>query len=172
MTNVGPGTTRDMVMTLRAARERLGLSINEVMVLLTKNSEETGAALPSPTTVRSVLNGDLDKISGFSVDTLSPLRDVLIRREIGDPQERINVLLDVISMQEETIQRQLEELKALSEAQRLRCKKCEADVHFYKDQIAIKDRRMERKDRWIAQLLKLPRDGESVLLGDEAPGDP
>lgn len=161
-----------MVMTLRAARERLGLSINEIMLLLTKNSEETGAALPSQTTVRSILNGDLDKISGFSVDSLSPLRDVLIRREIGDPQERINVLLDVISMQEETIQRQSEELKVLSETQRLHCKKCEADVKFYKDQIAIKDRRMERKDRWIAQLLKLPRDGESVLLGDEAPGDP
>ena len=74
-------------------------------------------------------------------------------------------------MQEETIQRQLEELKALSETQRLRCKKCEADVHFYKDQIAIKDRRMERKDRWIAQLLKLPLDESPAGIEAEAPGD-
>ena len=153
---MGPGTTRDIVMTLRKAREDFGLSINEIMALLKKHSEETGAPLPSPTSVRSVLNGDLDKISGFSMDTLSPLREVLIHGEVGNPEERIDALLDVISMQEETIQRLTEELKAVEETQQIRCKKCEADMKFYKEQIAIKDKRMERKDRWIAELLKLP----------------
>ena len=112
--------------------------------------------MPSPTTVRSVLNGDLDKISGFSMDTLTALRDVLIHKEIGTPQERIDALLDVIRMQEDTIQRLSEQLTTVEETQQIRCKKCEADMKFYKEQIAIKDKRMERKDRWIAELLKLP----------------
>lgn len=153
---MGPGTTRDTVMELRAYRARLGLSIDEIMSMLKKNSEETGAHLPSPTSVRSVLNGDLDKISGFSIETLSPLRDVLIYKGVGNPQERIDALLDVIRMQEETIQRMSEQLKAVEDTQQIRCKKCEQDMKFYKDQIAIKDKRMERKDRWIAELLKLP----------------
>lgn len=153
---MGPGTTRDIVMTLRKAREDFGLSINEIMALLKKNSEETGAPLPSATSVRSVLNGDLDKISGFSIDTLTPLRDVLIHKEIGTPQERIDALLDVICMQEQTIQRLTEELKSVEDTQQIRCRKCEEDMKFYKEQIAIKDKRMERKDRWIAKLLKLP----------------
>lgn len=153
---MGPGTTRDLVMTLRTAREDLGLSINEIMALLKKNSEETGAAMPSPTSVRSVLNGDLDKISGFSLETLAPLRAVLIHKKAGNTEDRINTLLDVIKMQEDTIQRLTEQLKAVEETQQIRCRKCELDMKFYKDQIKLKDRRMERKDKWIAELLKLP----------------
>jgi len=164
---VGPGTTRDTVMTLRKAREDFGLSINEIMVMLKKNSEETGAPLPSPTTVRSVLNGDWDKISGFSMDTLTALRDVLIHKEIGTPQERIDALLDVIRMQEDTIQRLSEQLTTVEETQQIRCRKCELDMEFYRTQIRLKDRRMERKDKWIAELLKLPltEDEEAEKIG-------
>lgn len=158
---MGPGTTRDMVMTLRAAREDLGLSINEIMALLKKNADKTGASMPSPTSVRSVLNGDLDKISGFSLETLSPLRDVLIHQDSGTTQDRINALLDVLRMQEETIQRLTDQIAAMEAAQAEKCRKCESDMKFYRDQIAIKDRRMERKDRWIAELLKLPREEEA-----------
>ena len=161
---MGPGTTRDIVMTLRAAREDLGLSINEIMALLKKNREENGAAMPSPTSVRSVLNGDLDKISGFSLETLAPLRDVLIHNKAGNIEDRITALLDVIRMQEETIQRLSEQLKAIEETQQSRCRKCEQDMEFYKAQIAIKDKRMERKDRWIAELLKLPKEEEAEAL--------
>ena len=148
-------------MTLRAARADLGLSINEIMALLKKNSEENGAALPSPTSVRSVLNGDLDKISGFSLETLSPLRDVLIHNKAGNIEDRITALLDVIRIQEETIQKLSDQLKTIEETQKIRCEKCEQDMAFYKAQIAIKDKRMERKDRWIAELLKLPREDEN-----------
>ena len=145
-------------MSLRAARDDLGLTIGEVMELLRRNSEETGAPLPSLTSVRSVLNGDLDKIGGFSLETLSPLRAVLIHGNAGTPEDRINALLDVIRLQEETIDHLTAQLKELEETQSVRCRKCEKDMDFLKKQIAIKDRRMERKDKWIAELLKLPAD--------------
>ena len=152
---MGP-ETKDLVMTLRTAREDLGLSIGEVMEMLKKYSEDTGTIPPSPTSVRSVLNGDLEKISGFSMATLAPLRAVLIHGNAGTPEDRINALLDVIRLQEETIDHLTAQLKALEDTQQSRCKKCEADMDFLKKQIAIKDRRMERKDAWIAELLKLP----------------
>lgn len=162
---MGPGPTRNTVLQLRSAREDLGLSISEIMELLKQNHESTGAAYPSESSVRSVLNGDLDKISGFSHDaTLGPLKAVLLKEK---EQYRIDELLGIIKTQEAEIAaltRRLAiaeetyqaERKAAAEAQQMRCSKCERDTAFLKEQIAIKDRRMERKDKWIAELLKLP----------------
>lgn len=160
-----PGPTRDLVMQLRIARESLGLSIGEVMHMLTEHSEKTGTPIPGETTVRSVLTGDLEKISGFSHETtLLPLKEVLIHGGQQDGavlQARIDSLLEVLRIQEETIRDLTRQLTDLEAAQEAKCRKCESDMKFYRDQIAIKDRRMERKDRWIAELLKLPREEEA-----------
>ena len=148
---MGPGPTRDRVMELRAARGNK--TISEIMLLLEEHSKQTGGPLPCESSVRSVLTGDLDKISGFNpVGTLNPLREVLI------PNANQDALLEIIKMQEATIQALSSQLKAIEDAQRTRCRKCEQDVEKLWGQIAIKDRRMERKDRWIAELLKLPRE--------------
>ena len=96
--------------------------------------------------------------------TLRPMQEVLLQSSPEeDPvlQARISGLLDVIRIQEETIRNLTERLRAVEDSQRSRCKKCEADTARLWDQIAIKDRRMERKDRWIAELLKLPREEEA-----------
>lgn len=150
---MGPGQTRDTVMELRAARGTK--SISEIMALLEENSKKTGAPVPCESSVRSVLTGDLDKISGFNQDsTLKPLHDVLIKSAGSE------ALLEIIRMQEETIQRLAAQLAALEDSQKARCKKCEQDIAKLWGQIAIKDRRMERKDRWIAELLKLPGEND------------
>ena len=151
---MGPGPIRDLVMELRAARGNK--TISEIMFMLEEHSKQTGGPLPCESSVRSVLTGDLDKISGFNqVGTLNPLRDVLI------PNANQDALLEIIRMQHETIQGLTDQIAALEEAQKVRCAKCEKDMEFYRHQIAIKDRRMERKDRWIAELLKLPREEEA-----------
>lgn len=151
---MGPGPIRDLVMELRAARGNK--TISEIMFMLEEHSKQTGGPLPCESSVRSVLTGDLDKISGFNqVGTLNPLRKVLI------PNANQDALLEIIRMQHETIQGLTDQIAALETAQKTRCAKCEADIKFYKDQIAMKDRRMERKDRWIAELLKLPREEEA-----------
>ena len=71
-------------------------------------------------------------------------------------QAQINGLLDIIMIQEETIKSLTDQLKVAEEIQKTRCRKCELDMDIYKSQIKIKDKRMERKDEWIAELLKLP----------------
>ena len=153
---MGPGQTRDTVMELRAARG--SKSIAEIMALLEESSRKTGDPLPCESSVRSVLMGDLDKISGFNAtSTLNPLRKVLI------PSATQDALLEIIHMQEETIQRLADQLKTIEDAQRTRCKKCEQDVEKLWGQIEIKDKRMERKDRIIAGLMKL-QTGEEYEL--------
>lgn len=152
-----------MILDLRAAREERDLSISKIMDLLKTASDKTGAALPSETSVRSVMTGDLEKISGFSYEsTLLPLKAVLRPKE-NDAlcMERIAVILDVLRMQEETIARLTVQLREAEAARHERCRKCAEHMDFYKSQIKLKDNRMERKDRWIAQLLKLPEDEEA-----------
>ena len=150
-----PGPTYDRVMELRTAREKRGLSISEIMIMLKENGAVTGAAIPSESSVRNVLTGDLEKISGFSYEsTLHPLERILLPKSANETA--MAVMLDIMRAQEEAIKNLTERLQALEDAQRSRCKKCEADTAKLWGQIAIKDKRMERKDRWIAQLLKLP----------------
>ena len=140
-------------MQLRAARGNKPIS--EIMALLEENSMKTGGPLPCESSVRSVLTGDLDKISGFNqVGTLQPLMDVLM------PSTNTDALLEVLRMQEETIRDLTAQLAALEAAQKARCVKCEKDMEFYRHQIKLKDNRMERKDKWIAELLKLPKEEE------------
>lgn len=166
---MGPGPTRDLVLRIREARDGLGLSVHTVMELLAEHSAKNGTPCPSESTVRSVLTGDLDKISGFSHEgTLYPLRDVLLRGDAQAEEAHVESLLAVIRMQEDMIIKLYadfeafdQERKAAAIAQAERCKKCERDTAKLWDQIAIKDRRMERKDRWIAELLKLPREEEA-----------
>lgn len=141
-------------MELRAARGTK--TINEIMAMLEENSRETGMACPSESSVRNVLTGDLNKISGFNYEgTLHPLRDVLL------PSTSTDALLEILRLQEEAIKDLTAQLAEREAAQQARCRKCEEDMAFYKAQIAIKDRRMERKDRWIAELLKLPKEEEA-----------
>lgn len=168
-----PGPTRDLVMQIRIARESLGLSVSEVMQLLREHSEKTGAPMPGETTVRSVLSGDLERISGFSHEaTLLPLKEVLIHGGQKDDavlQARIDSLLDVLRIQEETIKELTRQLSELERTQQAKCEKCESDRRFYKDQIKLKDRRMERKDKWIAELLKLPSGDAETEVFSETP---
>lgn len=152
---MGPGPTKDAVLELRAARGTK--SISEIMDMLAENSRKTGGPLPCESSVRSVLCGDLDKISGFNqAGTLNPLREVLI------PNANQDALLEIIRMQHETIQGLTDQLEAIRETQNAKCAKCEKDMEFYRHQIKLKDNRMERKDRWIAELLKLPKEEEST----------
>ena len=153
---MGPGPTLEYVMDLRDARDDLRLSIADIMALLKSNGEKTGCAIPSESSVRSVLNGDLDKISGFSYEsTLLPLNAVL-RPQKAENEFDFSVMLDILRVQEETIRKLTDQLIAAEAARHERCWKCEQNLEIYKAQIKIKDKRMERKDRWIAQLLKLP----------------
>lgn len=141
-------STKNIVKSLRAIRDERGLTLQELV-------STTGI---SESTMRRVFLDDLDTISGFSYEgTLAPLIDLLLPK--GDTsdsalsQARIDGLMAVIAIKDETIAlitRQYEECK---KSQQNKCAKCAEDIAFLKAQIALKDARMDKKDEWIDRLL-------------------
>ena len=154
------GPTKNIVMSLRAVREERGITIPELHT-------QTGI---SESTLRRVFLDDLDGLGGFSYEgMLAPLIDLLLPKgDISDSalsQSRIDGLLAVIEIKNEQIRamsEQVQELRttylqekiAAEQKQAARCTKCEDNVAFLKDQISLKDARMDAKDAWINQLLE------------------
>ena len=154
------GPTKDLVIQLREIRDELGLSINDIMDML----EKQGTPL-SESTVRRVFDHDINMISGFSYDaTLMPVCDLLLPK--GDTkvsslsEARIESLIAIIEIKNEmiadrdrTIQTIMRQFDEAEEKQKTRCEKCEDNVAFMKEQIKLKDERMDKKDEWIDRLL-------------------
>lgn len=141
-------STKSIVKSLRSIREERGLTISELV-------SATGI---SETTLRRVFVDDLDNISGFSYDgTLAPLIDLLLPK--GDTsdstlsQARIDGLMAVIQIKDETIAQMTAQIAEMKKAQTNKCAKCAEDTQFLKNQIALKDARMDKKDEWIDRLL-------------------
>lgn len=141
-------STKNIVKSLRAIRDERGITIPELV-------SKTGI---SESTLRRVFVDDFDTISGFSYDnTLAPLIDLLLPK--GDTsdsalsQARIDGLMAVIQIKEETIAKITAQMQELKDSQANRCKKCAEDIAFLKAQIALKDARMDKKDEWIDRLL-------------------
>lgn len=140
--------TKNLVIRLRAIREDLGLTIQELMA-------QTGL---SESTLRRVFNDDIDNITGFNYEgTLMPLCDLLLpagdTSNSGLSQERIDGLLAVIEIKNQMIEDLTKQFKEAKVRQADRCKKCEKDIEFLKKQIDLKDARMDKKDEWIDRLL-------------------
>ena len=141
-------STKNIVKSLRAVREERAMTIPE-LVSMTGISEST---------LRRVFIDDLDTICGFSYEgTLAPLIDLLLPK--GDTndsalsQARIDGLMAVIAIKDETIDKITRQMQDMKDSQAIRCKKCAEDIAFLKAQIALKDARMDKKDEWIDRLL-------------------
>lgn len=112
----------------------------------------------APTTLRRVYrNGSEDKDS-FNYDrTLKPLAQTFLltsgQDESAEARDRIAGLDAVFRLKNEKIeelQKQIEELKAAHEA---RCREYDTRMAFLRDQIELKDQRMDRKDKIIEKLM-------------------
>ena len=141
--------TRNIVTELRAAREARGLSLKEL---------EKMSGL-SESSIRRVFVDDLDKVGGYNHDgTLAPLIDLLLLQ--GDTKDaklsqiRIEGLRDLLKHKDEMIENIQKQIAESKQTQASRCLKCEKDIKFYRDQIDLKDHRMDKKDEWIDTLLQ------------------
>ena len=141
-------STKNIVKSLRAARDERGLTIPDIV-------SQTGI---SESTLRRVFLDDIETISGFSYEgTLAPLIDLLLKKgDIEDSalsQTRIDGLLALIAVKDETITNIKKQIEEQRNAQQTKCAKCAEEVDFLKQQIALKDARMDKKDEWIDRLL-------------------
>ncbi len=117
----------------------------------------TGIEIATTTLRRVYRDGSEDKDS-FNYDkTLKPLAQTfLLTTDPGDSaeaQERIAGLEAVFRLKNEKIEElqcQITELKAAHEA---RCREYDTRMAFLRDQIELKDQRMDRKDKIIEKLM-------------------
>lgn len=140
--------TKNTIKSLRAAREDRGLTIQELV-------KQTGI---SESTLRRVFVDDLDGIGGFNFDgTLAPLIDLLLKsgdtKDSALSQARIEGLMSVIQIKDDAIAQLTEQIAEMKKSQTNRCAKCAEDIKFLKEQINLKDARMDKKDEWIDRLL-------------------
>lgn len=110
------------------------------------------------TTLRRVYRKDSEIKDSFNYDkTLKPLAETFLltsgQDDSAESQDRIAGLEAVFRLKNERIeelQKQIEELKAAHEA---RCREYDTRMAFLRDQIELKDQRMDRKDKIIEKLM-------------------
>lgn len=119
--------------------------------------EATGIVI-GETTLRRVYKDGSESNDSFNYDkTLKPLVQVFLLSGIPedtDTAARIAGLEAVLRLKNdliEELQHQAEELRAAHET---RCREYEARMAFLRDQIELKDQRMDRKDKIIEKLME------------------
>lgn len=143
---------QEIVVALKNVRG--GMTIPDIQA---KVRAVTGIEIAQTTLRRVYRDGSEDKDS-FNYDkTLKPLAQTFLLAADSDESEeardRIAGLEAVFRLKNEKIeelQKQIEELKAAHEA---RCREYDTRMAFLRDQIELKDQRMDRKDKIIEQLM-------------------
>lgn len=143
---------QEIVVALKNVRG--GLTIPDIRK---KVMAVTGIDL-ADTTLRRVYRKDSEIKDSFNYDkTLKPLAETFLltsgQDDSAESQDRIAGLEAVFRLKNERIeelQKQIEELKAAHEA---RCREYDTRMAFLRDQIELKDQRMDRKDKIIEKLM-------------------
>lgn len=143
---------QEIVVALKNVRG--GMTIPDIQA---KVRAVTGIEI-APTTLRRVYRDGSEDKDSFNYDkTLKPLAQTFLLAADPDESEeakgRIALQEAVFRLKNEKIeelQRQIEELKAAHEA---RCREYDTRMAFLRDQIELKDQRMDRKDKIIEQLM-------------------
>ena len=150
---------QDIVLKLKAVKEKESLSIHDIMNRL----EESGNSL-SESTVRRVFKDNSEVELGFTyAKVLKPIADVLLDEETDDPalfekNEALHSIIKEKNREIESLQIKNDELAARYDEikQQLDSFKKEYDLRlrFLRDQIELKDKRMDEKDRIIEKLME------------------
>lgn len=147
--------TQEIIRSLKAVQEKQNLSIPQIKAML----DSTGAYV-SMTTLRRVFAKDSETEDSFNYETtLRPIAQVLLHDKGHYTQDEVvlakyETYEAICRHKDEVIDGLRKQLEALREEHDARCKECEKRQNFLMDQIALKDRRMERKDEIINRLLE------------------
>lgn len=161
MSNVEFANTKEIILKLKAVKEKNNLSISDIMEKL-----EIANQPLSESTVRRVFRENSENDGGFVYDrSIRPIADVLldeeeetaedtalfeknealhaIIREKNRTIENLQSRIDVLTAQNDDLKKQLDEVRE-AETRKL---------SFLRNQIELKDKRMDEKDAIIARLM-------------------
>lgn len=146
--------TQEIIRSLKAVQEAQSLSIPQIKTML----DATGAYV-SMTTLRRVFAKDSETEDSFNYETtLRPIAQVLLHDKGHYTQDEIVLakyeMYEAICRHKDDVIADLRtQLEALRDEHDARCRECEKRQSFLMEQIALKDKRMERKDAIIDKLL-------------------
>ena len=143
----------EIVLRLKAVKEKDHLSIADIMSKL----EAAGSYL-SESTVRRVFHDGSEAELGFTYQkVLKPIADVLLEDETADDPallEKNEALHSIIKEKNRMIESLSTQVDALKD--QLNALRAEYDLRlrFLRDQIELKDKRMDEKDEIIRKLME------------------
>ena len=147
--------TQEIILSLKAVKEKQRLSISQIKSMV----DATGAYV-SMTTLRRVFAEESETADSFNYETtLRPIAQALLHDKGLYTEDELVLaryeMYEAINRhKDEVIESLHKQIEALRDEHDARCKECEKRQNFLMDQIALKDRRMERKDEIINRLLE------------------
>ena len=145
---------KDIVLRLKAVREKEKLSIADIMSKLEAAGENV-----SESAVRRVFRDNSETDLGFTYQkVLKPIADVLLAEEeesASDPAllEKNEALHAIIREKNRTIEMLQDKVDKLTEQMDAFRKEYDLRLRFLRDQIELKDKRMDEKDEIIHRLM-------------------
>lgn len=145
---------KDIVLRLKAVREKEKLSITDIMSRLEAAGENV-----SESAVRRVFRDNSETDLGFTYQkVLKPIADVLLAEEeesASDPAllEKNEALHAIIREKNRTIEMLQDKVDKLTEQMDAFRKEYDLRLRFLRDQIELKDKRMDEKDEIIHRLM-------------------
>ena len=139
--------TREIIIALKATQKERKLAISDIMDLLSDIKSPL-----APTTVRRVFKEGSEDNDSFNYNsTLKPLIEALAVHGKSDAEAQLLLatnqykdrMIDDLQIRQERMREQFEK----------RCAEYETRMAFLRDQIELKDTRMDRKDQMIEKLL-------------------
>lgn len=129
----------EIIRNLKRVKSENGLSISEIVNLCERNGESV-----SETTIKKVFS-DGSEALGFNYEsTLKPIVNALL----GDHEEtaETDMMISVAQFKEEKIKDLEAQMARMEESYKRR-------IEFLKDQIEIKDARIDKRDEMITKLI-------------------
>lgn len=145
--------SRDIIIKLKEVREEKGLSYNDILSLMEKN----GDYLSKSTISRVFADGSEDETSFRYEETIRPIANALLDIETIEEDDNVDVqamksLLKYKNQRIEDLEREIEKLElSLAEEKVKHHERLDKEreqhqksVEFLKDQISLKDKRMDQ----------------------------
>ena len=144
--------TQEIIVKLKTVKEKRNLSISDIINMVAAAGEPV-----SETAIRRIFKKDSEINDSFNYDhTLRPIAKVLLVPDSSEDavaQASTQAFLAINEYKDEKIAELEKQKENMREQYERRCAEYETRMAFLRDQIELKDQRMDRKDSIIEKLL-------------------
>lgn len=146
--------TQEIISKLKAVKDQRQLSVPQIKKMI----DGTGTYI-SLTTLRRVFADGSETEDSFSYEnTLRPIARALLMTDSAEVEDagvraKLEGLEAVFRLKNEIIDSLHKQIEDLKQAHERRCREYEGRMDFLRNQIELKDQRMDRKDEMISRLM-------------------